>query len=75
MPGNASEVPPGWAPSNDQTPLLCLLEDDALITRVNVEVAELLSPQEQAGNNYCEIVIRVQVRAVSPTYGAQVIIS
>ena len=72
---SAGELPNIWTPSAEERPLYCLLEDDRLITRFNVEVAELLSDNSPRGSNYCHLVIRVTVRAASPTYATQMIIS
>jgi hypothetical protein len=45
-------------------PMNCLLQDDKLITRVNVETDRILDGNPQS--NYVELVIRAHVRASSP---------
>jgi hypothetical protein len=74
-PDTAQEVPRNWMPDEPEKPFFCLLENDRLITRLNVEVAQLLDSPEGAGRNYCELVIRVRVHALSPTYAGQSILS
>jgi hypothetical protein len=36
-PEKIQEISAGWTPSAEEDPLFCLLEDDRLITRVNVD--------------------------------------
>lgn len=44
IPKNMSELPPGDTPQAGEDPFFCVLEDDALITRVNVTTDRLLEP-------------------------------
>jgi hypothetical protein len=71
-PGTAQELPAGYSPSDDERPLHCLLEDDRLITRVNVETDRLLAARSQ---DEVHVTIRVQLRAWSPTYNSVMLIS
>jgi hypothetical protein len=64
---NKQEIPGTWTPSDDEEPLHCWLEDDRLITRVNVETAQLLTPEIDP--NDVQLVIRVDIRAFSATLG------
>ncbi|WP_370943289.1 hypothetical protein AB5J62_29880 [Amycolatopsis sp. cg5] len=66
-PADGSEVPTSWSPSPDEQPLHCLLDDDKLITRVNVETDRLLKPD--ADSKHVELTIRVTVRAFAATWG------
>jgi len=68
MPHNADELPEGvpLGPS----PFLCLLDDDALITKVSIETFGLLTPPgpwEDA--DYVEVDIGVEVVPVTPMWG------
>ena len=66
-PENLQEIPTGWIPRTCEDHLFCLLEDDRLITRVNVDTDRLLGltkPDE------VELTIRVQVRASTPTWAS-----
>lgn len=62
-----SELPTSWSPDEDERPLHCLLDDDKLITRVNVETDRLLiplvDPKEVA------VTIRVTVKGFTATWG------
>src|SRR5258708_4269147 len=42
MPRHANALPPDAAPSLDQTPFFCVLEDDNLVTSVSVRTEQLL---------------------------------
>src|SRR6185437_9442927 len=44
MPKDISELPPGDAPAEGETPFFCLLEDDNLITKIAVNTDRLLKP-------------------------------
>jgi hypothetical protein len=41
-PRNENEIPKSWIPNSTQKPLLCLLEDDELIYKVNIDTDYLL---------------------------------
>lgn len=64
-PDKQQEVPATWSPSPDEQPLFCLLEDDRLVTRVNVEADRLLHP---SSHDEAMLTIRVQLRTTSPTW-------
>jgi hypothetical protein len=64
-PDNSQEVPTSWIPSADEQPLFCLLEDDRLVTRVNVEADRLLNA---AAPDEVMLTIQVQLRVTSPTW-------
>lgn len=66
-PTDSSEIPTRWSPSEDENPLHCLLEDDKLITRVNVETDRLLRPTTDA--KVVDITIRVTVKGFTATWG------
>jgi len=52
--------------------LHCLLDDDRLITRVNVDTDRLLAPKSAED---VDLTIKVQLRASSPTYASVMLIS
>ncbi|MFI5588137.1 hypothetical protein ACIA5G_24000 [Amycolatopsis sp. NPDC051758] len=66
-PTDSSEVPTSWSASADEQPLHCLLDDDKLITRVNVETDRLLKPG--VDTKHVELTIRVTVKAFAATWG------
>jgi hypothetical protein len=43
-PSEPQEIPKNWVPKATQIPLVCLLEDDNLITKFSVNVDRLLKP-------------------------------
>src|SRR5262245_27884382 len=68
MPYKSDELPQN-APLGD-SPFLCLLDDDALITKVSIETFVLLTPPGPGEDaNYVELDIAVEVRAVTPMWG------
>jgi hypothetical protein len=70
-PGKADELPDGWQPEDQTSPTFCLLEDDRLITRLNLEVGELLRPPPEGTSlNYVELVMGVCLSTVAPTHGS-----
>lgn len=58
-PNKAQEIPNTWTPTRDQNPLICLLEDDDLITRFNVNVDRLL---RSASSEDVVMIITVKVK-------------
>jgi hypothetical protein len=68
MPHNVDELPQGipLGPS----PFLCLLDDDALITKVGIETFGLLTPPGAGEDaDYVELDIGVEVVPVTPMWG------
>jgi len=57
MPIEATALPPGTTPALDEDPFFCLLEDDRLITRVNVETDHLMD----AGASHDEVALFIRV--------------
>ena len=68
----AQEIPTDWIPTAQERPLHCLLDDDRLITRVNVDTDRLLAPRCPED---VDLTIRVQLRALSPTWASVMLIS
>lgn len=66
-PAEASEVPRSFTPTTDEQPMHCLLDDDKLITRVNVDTDRLLEPD--ADPNEVSITLRVTVKGFTATWG------
>ncbi|WP_145926757.1 hypothetical protein [Amycolatopsis orientalis] len=59
-PVDGSELPVNWKPTPDEQPLHCLLDDDKLITRVNIETDRLLKPDVDPKD--VEVTIRVTLK-------------
>lgn len=62
-----NEVPKAWTPLDDEVPMHCLLDDDKLVTRINVEVDRLLRVPTSP-HTHAEVQIRVTVRPYQATY-------
>ena len=71
-PVTAQEIPAEWSAPPEERPLHCLLDDDRLITRVNIDTDRLLAPTSP---DDVDVIIRVQVRALSPTHASVMLIS
>jgi hypothetical protein len=63
MPQVETEIPNGDLPHESEKPFYCLLQDDALITKVSVETDRLLSSNEQS--NYVFLLIKVRTKGLS----------
>jgi len=62
-PRNANEIPSNMAPETSEVPFLCLLEDDSLITRFQVESDTLLGPLPASQDpKAVHLVIKVTVK-------------
>ena len=63
MPKDRSELGE-CTPTPEEDPFFCLLEDDALITRVSVETDTLLDPQEGSAHELhrVRLVLTVSIR-------------
>ncbi len=55
-------------PTEDQQPLFCLLENDRLLTGVNVSTDLLLDPPEDAEPSYVDALITVRIRPKNLTF-------
>jgi hypothetical protein len=60
MPQVDAEIPAGETPKEDEKPFFCLLEDDALITKVSVETDRLLVSAPSP--NHVHLLIRVKTK-------------
>lgn len=63
---NLDELPAGATPDFDEKPFHCLLQDDALVTKINVTTDRLLV---SASPNDVELIVGVGVSATSRTMG------
>jgi hypothetical protein len=61
VPENGSELPANATPEAHETPFYCLLENDSLVTELNVTTDRLLKPLS-AGQNPSEVMLIVQVK-------------
>lgn len=66
MPKDIGEIPAGDAPTVDENPFYCLLQDDNLITKVTVITDRLL--QATATPNEVLLVLRVNTHATRMIY-------
>ena len=66
MPRVAAEIPSGDCPQAGEDPFFCLLQDDALITEIDVKTDVLLDPT--AGQSDAHLFIRVKTGVVDSTW-------
>lgn len=66
MPRVLAEIPANDKPRSDEDPFFCLLEDDALITEVDVKTEVLLDPSANASE--AQLLIRVETAAIESTW-------
>jgi hypothetical protein len=66
MPRVPDEIPNGDVPLEGENPFFCLLQDDALITDINVKTDVLLDPN--AHQSEAHLFIRVRTTTVETTY-------
>lgn len=60
LPSEPTALPPNTMPQPGEEPFFCLLEDDSLITRINVETDRLLEPVRTSSE--VDLTIRVRTR-------------
>ena len=65
MPEALTDLPSGFAPTSDEDPFYCLLEDDRLITNIDIQTAQLLEPA--LDESEVVLLIRVVTKATQPT--------
>jgi hypothetical protein len=67
VPQDAEEVS-GFTPTADQIPLYCLLEDDRLVTGINITTDRLLTAVPEGGHeNDVHLIIKVQTQLLRVT--------
>jgi hypothetical protein len=66
MPRVAGEIPSGDAPQQDEDPFFCLLQDDALITEIDVKTDVLLEPA--ASPSEVHLFLRVRTSKTTLSY-------
>jgi hypothetical protein len=64
VPNSVSEVPKDAAPSDDERPFLCLLEDDSLITKFQVESDTLLGTTTPERQKDVQLVVTVTTEPI-----------
>lgn len=62
VPSNLQEIPKGALPDTEETPFFCLLEDDAFITRIQVEADTLLGEPNSASLTDVRLIVRVTTK-------------
>lgn len=69
VPENGSELPPNCVPEADEDPFCCLLENDSLVTELNVTTDRLLSPlKDSQRQNDVFLIIQVKVKTLKLTW-------
>lgn len=61
VPSDEQGMPSGIQPAEDEQPFLCLVEDDSLVTDIEIKTAHWLEPQAQ-NTSEVVLVLRVQTR-------------
>ena len=70
VPSEPTALPSGARPDADEDPFYCLLEDDALITKLSIHTDRLLEPGVRSGEVVLLMVVRTkQLRVVIDTVG------
>lgn len=67
MPRHLNALPPGGVPLPDEAPFYCLLEDDNLITRLDIRTEQLLEPGVDP--NTVDLAIQIRTRVTRATMG------
>lgn len=65
MPKVEAEIPKRQKPKKDELPFFCVLEDDALITKVTIDTDRLLREQLK---NYVHLLVNVKTKIVEGTW-------
>lgn len=68
VPNEEAALPDGASPSPDESPFFCLLEDDSLVTNVDIRTAHWLEPEAQ-GSNEVVLLLRVRTRPTRVVWG------
>ena len=67
-PNETAALPDNVPPSSDETPFFCLLEDDSLITNVDIQTAHWLEPDVQDSDEVV-LLLRVRTKPTRVTWG------
>lgn len=70
LPADGSELPANCAPEADEDPFFCLLENDSLVTALNVTTDRLLTPLKP-GQRENEVVLLVHVKIRATQVGLE----
>lgn len=68
VPNETAALPDNVLPSSDETPFFCLLEDDSLITNVDIQTAHWLEPDVQDSDEVV-LLLRVRTKPTRVTWG------
>lgn len=68
VPNETAALPDNVLPSSDETPFFCLLEDDSLITNVDIQTAHWLEPDVQDSDEVV-LLLRVRTKLTRVTWG------
>ncbi|WP_428513185.1 hypothetical protein [Roseovarius sp.] len=69
MAQNSQELGQNSVPEKDENPFYCLLEDDQLVSRLNIETDRLLEIDEEgsAKDRWVKLVVRAQIKPIATT--------
>ena len=68
VPNETAALPDNVSPSSDETPFFCLVEDDSLITNVDIQTAHWLEPEVQDSDEVV-LLLRVRTKSTRVTWG------
>ena len=70
VPPHPNQIPKGDAPSSDEMPFFCLLQDDCLVTKVSVDTQRLLTVDDTVSKSHVVILVHVKTQVTKPVVAA-----
>jgi hypothetical protein len=61
VPDNCNELPPNCSPEQEEEPFFCLLQNDSLITDLNITTDRLITPDPQQDHRGHEVLLVIHV--------------
>ncbi len=68
VPNEKAALPDGASPSPGESPFYCLVEDDSLVTNVDIKTAHWLEPEVQSSEEVV-LLLRVRTKVTQVIYG------
>jgi len=68
IPNEEAALPSGASPSPDELPFYCLLEDDSLVTNIDIKTAHWLEPEVQDSEEVA-LLLRIRTKATQVILG------
>ena len=68
VPNDEAALPDNASPSPDESPFFCLLEDDSLVTNVDIQTAHWLEPEVQDSDEVV-LLLRIRTKPTRVTWG------